>query len=292
MTYEIIHRTSYEYSALVTVSRHTARIIPRASKTQLCERSRITIEPAPASRRDFHDYFGNAICSFAIQEPHRDFSVTARSRVRFVPPNESGTSALSPPWEEVAAAFRDPVAPGMVEPYQFVFDSPMLAVSPALADYARESFPKGTPLINGASHLTRRIYEDFDYDPVATTIATPLEDVIGERRGVCQDFAHIAIAMLRSLGLAARYVSGYLHTHPAPGRERLVGTDASHAWFSVFCPASGWVDFDPTNNLRPSHEHITVALGRDFSDVSPVSGVITGGGDHEVSVSVDVAEAK
>jgi transglutaminase-like putative cysteine protease len=178
-----------------------------------------------------------------------------------------------------------------VDPYQFVFDSPMLTASPALCDYARESFPAGTPLVFGTSHLTRRIFEDFEYDPVATTIATPLEEVIGKRSGVCQDFAHLAIAMLRSLGLAARYVSGYLRTLPPPGSERLVGADASHAWFSVFCPITGWVDFDPTNNLRPSHEHITVALGRDFSDVSPVSGVITGGGEHDVTVSVDVAEA-
>ena len=180
----------------------------------------------------------------------------------------------------------------MVDPYQFVFDSPMLCASPILADYARESFPKGKPLLVGASHLTRRIFDDFDYDPVATDIATPLEEVIEKRAGVCQDFAHIAIAMLRSLGLSARYVSGYLRTHPAPGRSRLIGADASHAWFSVYCPSTGWVDFDPTNNLRPTHEHITVALGRDFSDVSPVSGIITGGGEHKVEVSVDVAEVE
>ena len=178
----------------------------------------------------------------------------------------------------------------MVEPYQYVFDSPMLSATPELADYARGSFAPGAPLLCGASLLTRRIFDEFDYDAVATDLATPLEEVIAQRRGVCQDFAHLAIALLRSLGLAARYVSGYLRTHPAPGQTRLVGADASHAWFSVFCPNTGWVDFDPTNNLRPSHEHITVALGRDFSDVSPVSGVITGGGEHEVAVSVDVAE--
>jgi transglutaminase-like putative cysteine protease len=292
MSYEIIHRTLYKYSDLVTASRHTARLVPRTSQGQTCERSRIVIEPAPTSRRDFHDYFGNSICSFAIQEPHRSFSVTARSRVRFLPDDAVQDLTPSPAWEDVAAAFRDPVAPRMVEPYQFVFDSPMLSATPALAAYARESFPKGTPILAGAADLTRRIYEEFEYDPVATTIATPLEEVIEKRRGVCQDFAHLAIAMLRSLGLAARYVSGYLQTRPVPGKERLIGADASHAWFSIYCPNTGWVDFDPTNNVRPSHEHITVALGRDFSDVSPVSGVITGGGTHEVTVSVDVSEVR
>ena len=292
MTYEIVHRTSYKYSDLVTASRHTARLMPRSAGEQVCESTSIFIEPAPASRRDFCDYFGNAICSVAIQEPHREFSVTARSRVRFEPSTILRDCAPSPAWEEVAASFRDPVPPELVEPYQFVFDSPMLNASPVLANSARESFPNGMSLIVGASHLTRRIFEDFEYDPVATSIATPLEEVIEKRRGVCQDFAHFAIAALRSLGLSARYVSGYLRTHPAPGRERLVGGDASHAWFSAYCPATGWIDFDPTNNLRPSHEHITVAVGRDFSDVSPVSGVITGGGEHEVTVSVDVAEVQ
>lgn len=289
MTFAITHRTSYRYDELVTISQHTARLLPVNSAHQRCLQAAITIEPAPASRRDFHDYFGNACCSFAIQEPHRSFSVTARSRVE-VRPHTADALELSPPWETVAAGFRDPVSPAMVEPYQYVFDSPMLSATPELADYARGSFAPGAPLLCGASLLTRRIFEEFDYDAVATDLATPLEEVIAQRRGVCQDFAHLAIALLRSLGLAARYVSGYLRTHPAPGQTRLVGADASHAWFSVFCPNTGWVDFDPTNNLRPSHEHITVALGRDFSDVSPVSGVITGGGEHEVAVSVDVAE--
>jgi transglutaminase-like putative cysteine protease len=175
-----------------------------------------------------------------------------------------------------------------VQPYEFVFNSPLLAVSEDLADYARQSFPAGTPLLQGVASLNRRIFTDFKYDPRSTTVATPLEEVIANRRGVCQDFAHLAIASLRSLGLAARYVSGYLRTVPPPGKPRLVGADASHAWFSVYCPELGWVDFDPTNNLLAGTEHISVALGRDFSDVSPVSGVLTGGGQHTVGVSVDV----
>ena len=165
----------------------------------------------------------------------------------------------------------------------------MLRASPELAEYARSSFPAETPLLMGALDLNRRIFRDFKYDPVATNVATPLEEVWHNRRGVCQDFAHLAITCLRSLGLPARYVSGYLRTRPPEGKPRLIGVDASHAWFSVFCPSIGWVDLDPTNNVQPDEEHITVAYGRDFSDVSPVSGVITGGGRHEVRVSVDVA---
>jgi len=187
--------------------------------------------------------------------------------------------------------FRDPVSPEVVEPYQFVFDSPQVRVSFELADYARESFKNGTPLLAGTKDLTRRIFTDFTYDPKATTVATPLEEVLMTRRGVCQDFAHLGIACLRSLGLPARYVSGYLRTRPPEGQPRLVGADASHAWFGVFNPGTGWVDFDPTNNVQPAEEHITVAYGRDFGDVSPVAGILTGGGKHNVKVSVDVAEA-
>jgi transglutaminase-like putative cysteine protease len=165
-----------------------------------------------------------------------------------------------------------------------------LSVSRQLADYARAEFEEETPLLEGVLGLNQRIFRDFKYDPVATTVATPLEDVLAKRRGVCQDFAHLAIACLRSLGLAARYVSGYLRTRPPEGKERLTGADASHAWFAVFCPGFGWVEFDPTNDLMVADEHITVAYGRDFSDVSPLSGIITGGGHHEVKVSVDVEE--
>ena len=184
--------------------------------------------------------------------------------------------------------FRDPVSPEVVEPYQFIFDSPQVRASFELADYAAQSFPAGTPLLAGARDLTRRIFEDFKYDSKATTVATPLEEVWEKRRGVCQDFAHLGIACLRSLGLPARYVSGYLRTRPPEGGEQLVGADATHAWFAIFCPGTGWVDFDPTNNVLPAEEHITVAYGRDFGDVSPVAGILTGGGKHVVKVAVEV----
>ena len=288
MNYRILHRTVYDYAEPVTVSHHTARLEPRHLPAQHCHRFDLRMVPAPALRKVRTDYFGNRACFFSIQEIHQRLEITAESSLS-VSVAETTNPSLSPAWEEVAALFRDPVSPEVVEPYQFCFDSPLLACSPDLADYTRESFPKETPLLSCVRDLNRRIFRDFRYDPVATTVATPLEEVFAKRHGVCQDFAHLAIAGLRSLGLATRYVSGYLRTRPPEGQERLVGADASHAWFAVFCPGVGWVDFDPTNNLLPTDEHLTVALGRDFSDVSPLSGIITGGGKHEVKVAVDVA---
>jgi transglutaminase-like putative cysteine protease len=289
VNYRIVHRTRYRYEQAVTASHHAARVMPRTTETQRQEAFELRIEPAPAVRKERFDYFGNLVSFFSVQGLHRQLEIVAESRV-CVHGAPAAKPEQSPPWEGVAAVFRDPVSPEVVEPYQFCLDSQMLTASPGLADYARESFAAGIPLLAGVTDLTRRIHADFKYDPVATTVATPLGEVLEKRRGVCQDFAHLGIACLRSLGLPARYVSGYLRTHAPPGKPRLVGADASHAWFSVFCPETGWVDFDPTNNLKPSKEHITVAYGRDFSDVSPVSGIIVGGGAHEVTVAVDVEE--
>jgi transglutaminase-like putative cysteine protease len=290
VNYRIIHRTVYDYSAPVTVSHHVARLEPRATAVQERLSFIMEIAPAPGLRKERRDYFGNQLCFFSIQESHRHLEITTTSRVSVhaakAPAPESAVK-----WEDVARLFRDPVSPEVVEPYQFVFDSPQIRASFDLFDYARESFSKDVTVLAGARDLTRRINKDFKYDPKATTVATQLEEVMKTRRGVCQDFAHLGIACLRSLGLPARYVSGYLRTRPPEGKERLVGTDASHAWFSVFCPDTGWRDFDPTNNVEPAEEHITTAFGRDFGDVSPVAGIITGGGRHGVKVSVDVAEA-
>ena len=287
MNYRIVHRTLYEYAAPVTVSHHVARLEPRATVAQQCGEFMLKILPLPAIRKVREDYFGNHLCFFSIQETHRRLEITTTSRVT-VNARKLPAPEATPAWEEVANLFRDPVSPEVVEPYQFVFDSPQIRASVELFDYARESFDKGTPLLAGAADLTRRIFEDFKFDPRATTIATPLEEVLKKRRGVCQDFAHLGIACLRSLGLPALYVSGYLRTRPPEGRPRRIGADASHAWFRIFCPSAGWVDFDPTNNVQPGEEHIIVAYGRDFSDVSPVAGIITGGGKHDVQVSVDV----
>lgn len=290
MNYRIVHRTTYDYSEPVTVSHHAARLKPRSLGHQQRLEFVSHITPEPPVRKVRTDYFGNRVCFFSIQELHQRFEVVAESLVSMTettPP----VASLSPPWEQVVALFSDPVSPAVAEPYQFVFDSPGARAMQELADYAQPSFAADTPLLVAVADLNRRIHADFTYDPVATTVATPLEEVIAQRRGVCQDFAHLAIATLRSLGVPARYVSGYLRTQPPAGKERLVGADASHAWFSAFCPDLGWVDFDPTNNLQPGAEHITVAYGRDYGDVSPISGILTGGGEHVVKVSVDVAPA-
>jgi transglutaminase-like putative cysteine protease len=288
MNYSVRHRTTYDYAEPVTVSHHAARVEPRTLPVQRRAAFELRITPTPALRKVRTDYFGNRVCFFSIQQIHHCLQITSECVVTVTHVTRP-VASLSAPWEKVALLFRDPVSPEMVEPYQFCFDSPLLANSPELADYARASFPKDTPLLVGALDLNRRIFSDFKYDRVATTVTTPLEVVVAKRRGVCQDFAHIAIACLRSLGLAARYVSGYLRTRPLDSKERLVGADASHAWFAVYCPDLGWVDFDPTNNLLPAEDHITVAYGRDYSDVSPLCGIITGGGKHEVTVAVDVA---
>jgi transglutaminase-like putative cysteine protease len=289
MNYHVTHRTLYEYTAPVSVSHHVARLEPLVTNTQTRESFSLQIFPAPALRKTRPDYFGNQLCFFAIQEIHSKLEIITHSRV-MVNAEKNPQRESAAPWESVAEMFRDPVSPEVVEPYQFVFDSPQVRASLELFDYARESFSKETPLIAGARDLTRRLFKDFKFDPKATTVATPLEEVWEKRRGVCQDFAHLGIACLRSLGLPARYVSGYLRTHSPEGRTRLVGADASHAWFSIFSPGTGWIDFDPTNNVQPTDEHITVAYGRDFGDVSPVAGILTGGGKHVVKVAVDVEE--
>jgi transglutaminase-like putative cysteine protease len=287
MNYAITHRTLYEYAAPVTVSHHVTRLEPRVSSTQTCEKFSLKIFPEPNLSKTRQDYFGNRLCFFAIQEVHNRLEIVTHSRVT-VSARELPEPEKTPVWEGAAKLFRDPVSPEVVEIFQFVFDSPHVRASRELADYAVESFGKGTPLLVGAADLTRRIFTDFKYDPKATTVATPLEEVLEKRRGVCQDFAHLGIACLRSIGLPARYVSGYLRTRPPEGKPRLVGADASHAWFQIFCPGTGWVDFDPTNNVQPGEEHIIIAYGRDFGDVSPVAGILTGGGAHDVKVSVDV----
>jgi transglutaminase-like putative cysteine protease len=205
--------------------------------------------------------------------------------VRAAPPPDF---AASPPWETVQQSLDAYPTGEILDAWQFVFDTPRVRSSPDLAAYARESFPAGRPLLAAVLDLTRRIHQDFRFDKTATEVATPVQTFFEKRRGVCQDFAHLQIGCLRSLGLPSRYVSGYLRTLPPPGRPRLVGADASHAWCAAWCPVAGWVDFDPTNNCVPSDGHITVAWGRDYSDVSPIYGVLLGGARHKLQVAVDV----
>jgi transglutaminase-like putative cysteine protease len=286
--YALTHRTTYRYGTDVAVSHHLARLHPRALPWQQVDDFQLQVEPAPATSVERVDYYGNPTSFFSIGSPHEKLIVTARSRVRVAAP-ALPIAAQTPPWETVRKRCASDVLTPDSAVGEFRFDSPHIARKPAFADYAAPSFPRERPLLEAVSDFTARIFREFRFDPRATTVATPLDDVLRHRHGVCQDFAHLAIAGLRSLGLPARYVSGYLETQPPPGKARLVGADASHAWFSVWCPGHGWIDADPTNNLLPGDRHITVALGRDFSDVSPLRGVVVGGRNHSLGVSVDVA---
>ena len=227
------------------------------------------------------------MCYFTIQRPHQDLSVTVTSDVE-VKDNETrhifdGGIA----WETVQERLKTDQNAEILEGRQYIFDSPMIHDMPELRTYADSSFTKGRPLLEAVEDLMKRLYTDFFYDPNFTTVVTPLAEVIKHRRGVCQDFAHLGIGCLRAMGLAARYVSGYIETIPLFDDEKLIGADASHAWFSVYFPDIGWIDFDPTNNQIPTNRHITVAWGRDYSDVTPLKGVVFGSGTHELSVSVD-----
>jgi transglutaminase-like putative cysteine protease len=287
MIYRINHTTTYDYSDPVSLCHNLARLTPRDGGRQACLESELHITPEPAVTSRWMDYFGNAATFFTIQQSHQELIVKANHVAHveaFVPPS----AEESLPWEEARDRLRTDRTPEGIDAYQFVFDSPYVRGSPELAKYASESFPPGRRLLEGALDLTRRIFTDFKYDPRATTVSTPLAEVLKERKGVCQDFAHLGIGCLRSLGLSARYVSGYLSTLPPPGKERVVGADASHAWLSLYSPGQGWIDLDPTNNQVPSDRHIVIAWGRDFNDVSPIKGVILGGGQHTVDVAVDV----
>jgi transglutaminase-like putative cysteine protease len=283
----VVHRTAYAYSEPVSTSHHEAHLAPRDGEGRRTLVHDVAITPSPSLRRERFDYFGNRTLHFSLREPHRALEVVTTSVVDLYaqpPPPLSAT----PPWDSVRDRVSSDRRRDLLDAYAFVFDSPLARSSPGLRDYAATSFPAGRPLLEAVGDLTTRIHADFTYDTEATDVTTPLGEVLRRRRGVCQDFAHLQIAGLRALGLPARYVSGYLLTHPPPGRPKLVGADASHAWISVFVPDLGWVDFDPTNDLIPADEHVTVAYGRDFSDVTPLKGVILGGGRHEVKVSVDV----
>jgi transglutaminase-like putative cysteine protease len=284
---KVVHRTSYVYAEAVSTSHHLAHLAPRGGEGRHMFSHEVLITPPPSVTRERLDFFGNRTLYFSVREPHRSLDVVATSVVDIAPLRPPRLEA-SPAWNEIRDRLRTDRRRDLLDAFSFTFDSPYARSSAELRAYAAESFPEGRPLLSGVRDLTHRIYEDFEYDPASTDVTTSVEVVMRQRRGVCQDFAHLQIGCLRSLGLPVRYVSGYLVTHPPPGRPRLVGADASHAWISVFAPDIGWTDFDPTNDLLPSDEHVTVAHGRDFSDVTPVKGVILGGGRHEVRVSVDV----
>ena len=287
MKYSITHTTTYQYSQPASLSQNELFLTPRSSNRQQALQSQLHVDPQPQYLHRRIDYFGNIAHVFMVQQPHSTLSMTATSVVR-----TARTSSLhpetTPSWEEVQQRLRAHPLADDLEAYQFVFASPMIDLIPEVHTYGHISFPPGTPVLVGGIDLMQRIYKEFAYDKTASTVDTPLVELVAKRRGVCQDFAHLAIACLRSLGLAARYVSGYLETLPPLGKPKLVGADASHAWIALYVPAMGWVDLDPTNNLLPGESHITLAWGRDYSDVAPVKGVVMGGGNHVLEVQVEV----
>jgi len=289
MRYRVTHSTQYLYSEPVGLCRNQACLLPRETSRQKCHSSALEIEPGPADLRERTDGFGNRVSHFAIQDSHEKLQVTAISEVSVRSDPDIVASANQTSWESASKKTVDNRTAMNLAALPFLYDSPLFNNSPQLADYAKPSFTPDRPLVDAVSDLMQRIYHDFTYEPGVTNISTPLSEVLSSRRGVCQDFAHLGVGCLRSIGLAARYVSGYIETLPPPGQQRLVGADASHAWFSVYAAEVGWIDFDPTNNQLPGEQHITVGWGRDFSDVSPLRGIALGGGKHKVAVSVDVA---
>lgn len=290
MKYRVTHTTQYQYSAPVSHCYNVAHLLPRTTPQQSCEVSELKVSPLPNNINDWNDLYGNHQVSFSIQKLHKKLTVTAISEVE-VEPVDSKQSTDAPPisWQQAVTQMRSSRDEDVIDAQQFLLESDYIEFSKEIDDYSKASFGTDRPLLEAVEEFMHRIYEDFEYDPHFSNLATPLEDVLEHRKGVCQDFAHLAIAGLRMRGLAARYVSGYLETIPPEGQERLVGADASHAWFSVFVPGQGWVDFDPTNAQLPAEQHITAAWGRDYADVAPLKGVLFGGGKkHQLDVSVDV----
>ena len=291
MIYQVTHKTRYEYADAVPLSHNLVRMRPREHSGQTCRWHELRVTPSPAVQYDLLDYFGNSTCWLSLEEPHTQLLVESKSevdvRLELRPDPSQGSS-----WEHVRQMIAAPLGREITAVRQFVFDSVHVKRSPILAAYALASFSLERPLLECVLGLTKQIHRDFEYLPGSTKVGTPSLEVLETRRGVCQDFAHLGIACLRSLGLAARYVSGYIATTSPPGKPRLTGVDASHAWMSVFSPDFGWVDFDPTNGIVPLDSHITVAWGRDYDDVGPIRGVLVGGQWQRLQVNVDVIPAE
>jgi transglutaminase-like putative cysteine protease len=286
--YDIRHVTTYSYESPVSFARCSLRLEPRSDDGQKLVSHSVEIRPRPADRTIRHDFFGTQTESILIETPHRSLRIDSRSRVsvsRIAPRRD----APSPEWESVRDVAFEANSLGPSSPINYVFASPLVPVQQPVSLYASQSFAARTGILAGAVDLMHRIRTEFKYDPKATVISTPLNEVFEKRHGVCQDFAHVMIAGLRGLGLPAAYVSGYLRTIPPPGKPRLQGADATHAWVSLWCGAEmGWVGLDPTNDILVENDHIVLAVGRDFSDVSPVDGIIVGSRKQKLSVAVDV----
>ncbi|MEI6001555.1 transglutaminase family protein [Paraburkholderia bengalensis] len=284
----VSHRTTYHYSTPVETAQHLATIRPLACAWQRVVEHTERIEPTPSYLHSRIDAFGNDVLYFALDAPHERLQMVSETTVELTPRWSALDPEATPAWEDVAQSLRFR-AGGVCHPQvEFCFASPNIALKPTLRDYALRSFRAGTPIVAGAIDLMHRIHADFEYKPSATMFDTPAERAFDMKSGVCQDYAQVMIGCLRALGLPARYVSGYLRNDPPPGQPRLIGADASHAWVSVHCPESGWIDLDPTNDVLADVDHVTLAIGRDYSDVSLLRGMILGGGAHRVEVGVSV----
>jgi transglutaminase-like putative cysteine protease len=288
--YAVRHITVYEYGGEVAHSHHLLHLTPREFEYQRCLSHSVVLDPQPSSSREDRDAFGNSIARLEYDRSHDHLSVTAEMQVEVLPrggrPPEDSEA-----WERVGDRLTyhaSPMNAADLDACQFRMRSSHVPLKHAVEEYARECFRPGRPIAAAAHELTRQIYRDFDYVPGSTTNRTSITDVLASRGGVCQDFAHLMIGCLRSSGLAARYVSGYIRTARDGEADTLVGGDASHAWVSVYCPPIGWIDFDPTNDCMVGEDHVTLAWGRDFGDVSPLRGMIVGGGEHKLSVDVGV----
>ncbi len=287
MNYRVTHTTKYTYEGRVSLCHNESRLTPRNLPFQTCSNCIVSVDPWPKFITERVDFFGNTTHYFSIENPHHELNVTAVSYVTTAKNSYQLGISETLSWE----AARDQInvhALEYTDERQYIFESPLINSLVEIEYYALKSFLPGRPVFEAVYDLMRRIYEDFDFVPGFTNVTTLLSEVMKERKGVCQDFAHLGIACLRAMGLPARYVSGYIETIPPAGEERLIGADASHAWFSVYVPHTGWLDFDPTNNQMINSKYITVAYGRDYSDVVPLKGVIFSSGLHNLTISVDV----
>tara|TARA_R110002167_G_scaffold58959_7_gene166972 strand:- start:3104 stop:3982 length:879 start_codon:yes stop_codon:yes gene_type:complete len=290
MRYKVTHSTKYKYAARVTHCYNLANLIPKNTSRQKCLSSKIIVLPQAIHTNKRTDYFGNQSYHFEIQTAHTELLIKSESQIDIQETSTDLNLDLGMSYADALNYYHRAPSFDVIKAKEFIMDSPMIKTSEALADYARPSFSLSRPLNSCVAELTKRIFEDFTYTPGFTTIATPLSEVLEHKRGVCQDFAHLEIACLRAMGIPAKYVSGYMETLPPPGQEKLVGADATHAWIAYFSPEEGWIEFDPTNDVRASNKHIVTAEGRDYYDVTPVKGVIFGGGKRPIlEISVDVS---
>jgi transglutaminase-like putative cysteine protease len=296
MVFSVIHKTKYKYDNFVTYCHNLVNLKPKDFAGQEVLEYELEISPKPSVINENIDFFGNSVTHFSIEKQHKELIVIAKSKISRsyeLQSNNFNSDECKAITLEKAILKLNIITPQIIDVKQFLLDSTFIKdISTSIQEYAKVSFKKDRSVFEATNELMQRIFKEFKFDSDFSTIATPIEEVMKEKKGVCQDFAQVAIACVRSIGLPARYVSGYIETLPPPGKVKLIGTDASHAWFSVYIPGFGWVDFDPTNNQIPKNQHITVAYGRDYYDVPPLKGVIYGSGNSIMDVSVDIRPAE